>query len=62
MPKLRKARRKAVAVVLPEDLIKSIDDLSDELESSRSYVIECMVEYCFDHLDDLFPYEETEQS
>lgn len=62
MPKLRKSRRKAIDVTLPENLIDAVDAIADELGSTRGYVLECMIEYCLveDHLEDLFPSEDEQ--
>ena len=60
----REPKRMAITVVLPTDLIKSLDILGDEVEETRSSIIETMLWYCLEeeHLDELFPHEAGEET
>jgi len=61
MPK-RKGKRKAVDITLPQDLIEQLDGLAGELDATRSYVVQTLLEYAFQDVDEIFPYEKKEES
>lgn len=58
----RKGKRKAVDVTLPQDLIEQLDKLASELDATRSYVVQTLLEYAFQDVDAIFPYEKKEES
>ena len=60
MPKERKGKRKAIDVTLPQGLIKQLDEVAGELDATRSYVIETMLKYAMENIDEIFPYQEVE--
>jgi len=57
----KEPERLAISIVLPKDVRDSLDLVADEVQETRSSVLEEMIRYCLeeDHLNELFPYEET---
>lgn len=56
----RAPKRTTINVVLDQQTIDDIDVVAEEVEETRSYVIEEMLKYCLQEsvLDELFPPEE----
>ena len=50
-----------VTVSLPDALVDDLDQLADEVDTDRSDVIEGLLEYAFDHLDEVFPESDEEE-
>ncbi len=55
---MRKGRRQAVYITLPKAMIDALDEVAKELNATRSYVVEALIEYAFAYVDEIFPYEE----
>ena len=56
----KEPKRSAVSVVLPQDLLDSLEIVEKEVEETRSFVIETMIRYCLEeeHLNEIYPYED----
>lgn len=39
-------------------MIDALDEVAKELNATRSYVVEALIEYAFAYVDEIFPYEE----
>jgi len=50
-----------VSVNLPKDVLEDIDDLAEEVETDRTDIIQGLLEYGLDHVDDIFEAEEEEE-
>jgi predicted transcriptional regulator len=59
----RKLRRRTVKILvsLPDGLVEDLDALADEVDADRSDVIEELLRYAFEHVDEIFPPEEEEE-
>ena len=57
----KEPKRKAVTVVLPEDLLGALDGIADEVGDTRSGVIETLLTFGLvkENLDQIYPFEET---
>jgi metal-responsive CopG/Arc/MetJ family transcriptional regulator len=55
-----KPKRVAVSVVLPQDVLDSLEIVENEVEETRSSVIETFLRYCLEeeHLNEIYPYED----
>jgi len=61
MVKRKKVRIVKVTVSLPDVLVDDLDQLADEVDTDRSDVIEGLLGYAFDHLDEVFPESDEEE-
>jgi metal-responsive CopG/Arc/MetJ family transcriptional regulator len=59
----RRWRRRTVKILvsLREDLVDELDKLADEIEGTRSDVIEGLLDYALDHVDEVFPEVEEKE-
>ena len=56
----KEPKRTPVSVVLPQDVIDAVEVVAEEVEETRSSVIETFLRYCLEeeHLNEIYPYED----
>jgi len=58
----RKSRKLAsVTVHLPAPVVEFLDDLAEEVDTSRTDVVEELLRYALQHVDEIFPLEEESE-
>jgi metal-responsive CopG/Arc/MetJ family transcriptional regulator len=50
-----------ILVTLPKAMVEDLDDLAGELDTDRSDVIEELLRYALENVDEVFPPEEEER-
>jgi hypothetical protein len=62
MPKHRRSRKLTkVSVNLPKSLLQELDDIAEEAETDRTDIIQGLLEYGLDNIDDVFAAEDEEE-
>lgn len=51
----------SITVSLPAILVKALDDLATEAETTRTDIIESFLKFGLDNVDDVFPLDEEEE-
>jgi metal-responsive CopG/Arc/MetJ family transcriptional regulator len=54
-------RRVKIIVTLPDGLVDELDDLAEDVDASRSDVIEDLLNYALEHIDEIYPIAEEEE-
>jgi len=63
MPRTWRGKDRKVTVTLTEGLVDDIDEIAEEVETTRSDIMQGLLEYAMEHVDDIFPpSEESEGS